>query len=110
MLIFHLSEAFLLSFINNKTRLIFIANPNNPTGTIISHNELENFLKNIPKEIIVVIDEAYKEYVTDTSFPDSSLLQKKYPNLIILRSFSKIYGLAGLRIGYAVMDEKLASN
>ena len=99
----------LLPFINENTRLIFIANPNNPTGTIISHSELENFLCKISKNIIVVIDEAYAEYVTDKSFPNSFELQKKYPNLIILRSFSKIYGLAGLRIGYGIMEEKIAA-
>jgi len=99
----------LFPFINDKTRLIFIANPNNPTGTIITHAELENFLSRISDKIIVAVDEAYAEYVTDSSFPNSFELQKKYPNLVILRSFSKIYGLAGLRIGYAIMEEKLAS-
>ncbi|MCX6290267.1 MAG: histidinol-phosphate transaminase [Bacteroidetes bacterium] len=99
----------LLPFISDKTRLIFIANPNNPTGTMISHAELENLLKTIPRNVIVTIDEAYSEYVTDATFPDSILLQKKYPNLVILHSFSKIYGLAGLRIGYAIMDDKLAA-
>ena len=100
----------LLPLINDKTRLIFIANPNNPTGTIISHHELENFLKKIPENIVVALDEAYAEYVTDASFPDAIALQKKYPNLVILRSFSKIYGLAGLRIGYGIMEEKLANS
>ncbi len=99
----------LLSFISKKTRLIFIANPNNPTGTIISHAELEKFLKKVSKKIIVVVDEAYAEYVNDPCYPHSFELQKKYPNLVILRSFSKIYGLAGLRIGYAILEEKLAS-
>ena len=99
----------LLPFVNDRTRLIFIANPNNPTGTIISHVELENFLSKISTNIIVALDEAYIEYVTDPSSPNSIELQKKYPNLVILRSFSKIYGLAGLRIGYAIMEEKLAS-
>ena len=98
-----------LPLISDKTRLIFIANPNNPTGTIISHTELETFLSKISKSIIVTIDEAYMEYVTDSCFPNSIELQKKYPNLVILRSFSKIYGLAGLRIGYAIMEEKLAA-
>lgn len=95
--------------INEKTKIIFIANPNNPTGTIITHSQLEHLLKNIPEKILVVIDEAYCEYVTDKSFPDSFFLQKKYPNLIILRTFSKIYGLAGLRIGYGTMKEEMAS-
>ncbi len=99
----------LLPFINGKTRLIFIANPNNPTGTIISHAELENLLSRISNKIIVAIDEAYGEYVTDSSFPNSIELQKKFPNLVILHSFSKIYGLAGLRIGYAIMEENLAA-
>ena len=95
----------LIPFINDKTRLIFIANPNNPTGTIISHAELKFFLSKISNKIVVAIDEAYAEYVTDSIFPNSIELQKKYPNLVILRSFSKIYGLAGLRIGYAIMDD-----
>jgi len=99
----------ILPLITEKTRIIFIANPNNPTGTIITHLELENFLNNISKNIIVVIDEAYAEFATDTSFPDSVELQKKFSNLVILRTFSKIYGLAGLRIGYALMNEKLAA-
>lgn len=99
----------LLPLITDKTRLIFIANPNNPTGTIISHSELEEFLKKISDTIIVAIDEAYAEYVTDSSFPNSVELQKKYPNLVILRSFSKIYGLAGLRVGYSIMDEEIAA-
>ena len=99
----------LFPFINDRTRLIFIANPNNPTGTIISYTELEKFLAKIPNNIIVTIDEAYAEYVTDSSFPNSIELQRKYPNLVILHSFSKIYGLAGLRIGYAIMEENMAS-
>ncbi len=99
----------LLPLINNKTRLIFIANPNNPTGTIITHVELEMLLSKISSDITVVIDEAYSEYSTNTSFPDSLALQKKYPNLVILHSFSKIYGLAGLRIGYAIMEEHKAT-
>ena len=105
---FRCDPAQMLPLINNNTRLIFIANPNNPTGTIIHHNELENFLAQVPKNIIVAIDEAYGEYVTDVRFPDSISLQANYPNLVILHSFSKIYGLAGLRIGYAIVDEQLA--
>jgi len=99
----------LIPFINDKTRLIFIANPNNPTGTIISHTQLSDFLSKISANIIVVIDEAYSEYVTDPSFPNSIELQRKYPNLVILHSFSKIYGLAGLRIGYAIAEENIAA-
>ncbi len=99
----------LLPFINDKTRLIFIANPNNPTGNIISHIELEKLLSKISNKIIVALDEAYAEYVTEASFPNAVELRKKYSNLVILRSFSKIYGLAGLRIGYAIMHEELAA-
>lgn len=99
----------LLPLINEKTRLIFIANPNNPTGTIISHAELESFLSKIPKDIVVAIDEAYAEYVTDSTFPNSVELQKKYSNLVILHSFSKIHGLAGLRIGFAIMEISMAA-
>ena len=98
----------LYPFITRRTRLIFISNPNNPTGTIITHTALASFLANVSPAITVVIDEAYAEYVTDPAFPDSFKLQQQYPNLVILRSFSKIYGLAALRVGYAIMDEQLA--
>lgn len=99
----------ILPLVSNKTKIIFIANPNNPTGTIITNTQLEFLLKNILEKILVVVDEAYCEYVTDKSFPDSNSLHKKYPNLIILRTFSKIYGLAGLRIGYGIMKEEWAA-
>lgn len=92
----------IISMCDDKARLIFIANPNNPTGTIITHDSLHKLLKAIPSQAIVVIDEAYIEYVKDTSYPHSLELLKSFPNLIILRTFSKIYGLAGLRIGYAI--------
>lgn len=94
--------------LNEKTRLIFIANPNNPTGTIISHQELRSFLEGLPSRVLVVLDEAYGEYVVDPSFPDSLKLQAEFPNLIVLRTFSKIYGLAGLRIGYGIMHHEHA--
>jgi histidinol-phosphate aminotransferase len=94
--------------LNPKTKLIFIANPNNPTGTIISGLQLEHLMQQIPQHVLVVLDEAYHEYVSSNLFPDSIQLQKKYPNLVILRTFSKIYGLAGLRIGYAIAEEKIA--
>lgn len=99
----------LLPLINSNTKVIFIANPNNPTGTIISHKELVYLLENISPEIIVVHDEAYSEYVHDPSFPDAIEIQNKYRNLIVLHSFSKIYGLAGLRVGYAVGSENMIS-
>ncbi|MHC4582710.1 MAG: pyridoxal phosphate-dependent aminotransferase, partial [Planctomycetota bacterium] len=87
------------SLCDGKTRVLFIANPNNPTGTILPHAEVSEFLKALPRRIVVVLDEAYAEYVTDSAYPDSFQLQKEFENLVILRTFSKIYGLAGLRIG-----------
>ena len=88
--------------ITSFTRVIWICNPNNPTGTIITEKELNRFLEQVPKNILVVLDEAYYEYVTDQEYPDSIPLICDYPNLIILRTFSKIYGLAALRIGYGI--------
>jgi histidinol-phosphate aminotransferase len=99
----------IIPLVNNRTRLIFIANPNNPTGTIILHDELEELLNLIPTNVIVVVDEAYSEYTTDLMFPDSVSLQRKFANLVILHSFSKIYGIAGLRIGYGIMAEEIAA-
>lgn len=92
----------LKSLCDGKTRVLFIANPNNPTGTIFSHAELSKFMNAMPRRIVVVLDEAYAEYVTDSAYPDSLQLQKEFENLVILRTFSKIYGLAGLRIGYGI--------
>lgn len=96
-----------MPLLNDNSKIIFIANPNNPTGTIITHEQLEGLMKNISEKILVVVDEAYCEYVRDKSFPRSLSLQKKYRNLIILRTFSKIFGLAGMRIGYGIMNEYL---
>lgn len=92
---------------DEKTKLVFLANPNNPTGTIFQHDELKQFLEKLNPTTIVVIDEAYFEYVNDPSFPDSLELLNKYSNVIILRSFSKIYGLAGLRIGYGIAHQNI---
>jgi histidinol-phosphate aminotransferase len=96
----HISVENMLSACDAKTKLVLIANPNNPTGTMVSHSALGEFLEAVPRHIVVVIDEAYAEYVNDRSYPDSFGLFKEFENLIILRTFSKIYGLAGLRIGY----------
>ena len=85
-----------------KTKLIFISNPNNPTGTIITEDEVEHFLRDIPPRILAIFDEAYYEYVEDTNYPQSIDLLDGNSNIIILRTFSKIYGLAGLRVGYGV--------
>ncbi len=88
--------------VGSKTKLIFISNPNNPTGTIIIKDEVEHFLRDIPPGILAVFDEAYYEYVEDTNYPQSIDLLDRNSNIIILRTFSKIYGLAGLRVGYGV--------
>ncbi len=94
--------------ITDKTRVIFIANPNNPTGTWLKSDELDSFIENVPKEVIVVVDEAYFEYVTEPDYPDTLQWLSKYPNLIVTRTFSKIYALAGLRVGYAICSEEIA--
>ncbi|EXJ11660.1 MULTISPECIES: histidinol-phosphate transaminase [Nitrincola] len=90
--------------ISDKTRLIFIANPNNPTGTVIAKDELCAFLDSIPADILVVLDEAYSEYAMDDAMPNGLALVKHYPNLIVTRTFSKAYGLAALRVGFAVSN------
>lgn len=93
--------------ITHRTRLIFIANPNNPTGTWLKTAQLADFLARVPSQVLVVLDEAYSEYVDDLDCADGLSLLPHYPNLIVTRTFSKAYGLAGLRVGYAVADEKI---
>ncbi|MFB9275265.1 histidinol-phosphate transaminase [Cohnella cellulosilytica] len=92
----------MLERVNEKTKIVWICNPNNPTGTINTADEVEWFLSKVPGHVLVVLDEAYCEYVDDPSFPDGLKLLQKYPNVILLRTFSKIYGLASLRIGYGI--------
>ena len=94
--------------ITASTRIVFIANPNNPTGTWIDHDSLVRFLQAIPNTVWVVLDEAYREYVGHADYPDGVRLQTAFPNLIVTRTFSKIHGLAGLRIGYSVSNPKFA--
>lgn len=101
----------MLESITDKTKLIWLCNPNNPTGTMFTEESLLNFLKNVPKNIIVVYDEAYNEYVTDDRYPRNSIeLLNEYPNLIIMRTFSKMYGLAALRVGYTMASEDIIEN
>ena len=88
--------------ITDRTRLIFVCNPNNPTGTAVPGDELLAFLDAVPPDILVVLDEAYREFVTDPAVTDGLTLLSGYQNLIVLRTFSKAYGLAGLRVGYGV--------
>ncbi|MBT4838192.1 MAG: histidinol-phosphate transaminase [Methylococcales bacterium] len=94
--------------ITPKTRVIFIANPNNPTGTWLDKSTLNSFLNSISQDIIVVIDEAYIEYVDEDQYPDSTQWLKKFPNLIVTRTFSKAYGLASFRIGYSISSPEIA--
>ncbi|MGQ9570039.1 MAG: histidinol-phosphate transaminase [Thermodesulfovibrionales bacterium] len=88
--------------VNERTKMIFIANPNNPTGTINRKDEFKRFMEKLPDGILVISDEAYYEYVTDPDYPDTMEYFRKGRNILILRTFSKIYGLAGLRIGYGI--------
>ncbi len=95
--------------ITPKTRIIFIANPNNPTGSYLGKRDIEDFLSGLPEDILVVFDEAYLEFVEKKDFPRSLDYVKSGKNVVILRTFSKIYGLAGLRIGYAIANEESIS-
>ncbi len=95
--------------ITDKTRMVFIANPNNPTGTINTRDEFDSFMERVPNDVIVVVDEAYFEYATDESYADSMGHLREGRNLIILRTFSKAYGLAGLRVGYGITGTNIAS-
>lgn len=97
----------MLHAITPKTRLIFIANPNNPTGTMISGDRLTSFLDQVPVHTLVVLDEAYAEYAQSPTFVSGAALIDRYPNLIVLRTFSKLYGLAGFRIGYGLAQENI---
>jgi histidinol-phosphate aminotransferase len=93
--------------VQNNTALIFIANPNNPTGTYVARAELENFLREVPPEVIVVVDEAYFEYADASDYPNTLRLRSLRERLVVLRTFSKIHGLAALRVGYAIGPAKL---
>jgi histidinol-phosphate aminotransferase len=92
---------------NKKTKLIFICNPMNPTGTIVTRQELEPFLEQIPQNTLVVLDEAYSHFVSDRDYPDGIDYVRQGKNVIVLRTFSKIYGLGGVRIGYGVAHPEL---
>jgi histidinol-phosphate aminotransferase len=95
--------------ITPRTRLIFVCNPNNPTGTVVRRAELTEFLDRVPRDCLVVLDEAYHEYVRDPEVPDGLDLYRDRPNLAVLRTFSKAYGLAALRVGYLVGHEPVAA-
>ena len=94
--------AAMLRAIRSDTRIVFLANPNNPTGTFVPAPEMERFIAAVPAHVLIVLDEAYNEYLRPELRAQSVAWLKKYPNLLLTRTFSKVYGLAGLRVGYAV--------
>lgn len=94
----------MLAAITDRTRLIFVCNPNNPTSTVVDPDALSRFIDAVPAHILVVLDEAYIEYIRDRLVPDTFALVRAHSNVVVLRTFSKAYGLAGLRVGYAVGD------
>lgn len=94
--------------INAQTRVVFLANPNNPTGTMFDVAEFKSFMSKVPEDVVVVLDEAYSEYVSDENYPDGIELLPLYPNLIVTRTFSKAYGLASLRVGWAASAPEIA--
>jgi histidinol-phosphate aminotransferase len=95
--------------ITGNTKLIFISNPNNPTGTMVDAQAFSSFMAQVPADVIIVMDEAYAEYVSSTDYPDTLAYVREARNIIILRTFSKAYGLAGLRIGYALSPALLSN-
>ncbi|MER7662169.1 MULTISPECIES: histidinol-phosphate transaminase [unclassified Streptomyces] len=95
--------------VTDRTRLIFVCNPNNPTGTVVRRAELERFLDRVPSDVLVVLDEAYREFIRDPEVHDGIDIYRERPNVAVLRTFSKAYGLAGLRVGFAVAQEPVAA-
>jgi histidinol-phosphate aminotransferase len=91
--------------ITGKTRVVFVCNPNNPTGTVVDRDALARFLERVPADVVVALDEAYREFVTDDTVPDGTTLLSEHPNTVVLRTFSKAYGLAGMRVGYAIAGD-----
>jgi histidinol-phosphate aminotransferase len=105
----HYDLAALAGAINERTKIVYLANPNNPTGTIFSKHEFDEFYKHVPERVLIILDEAYFEYAKDNPrYPDS--MHYRYDNVITLRTFSKVYGLAGVRIGYGFAHEDLIAN
>lgn len=106
---FKLDVEAMVEAITDKTKVIWFCNPNNPTGTIFNAEDFNKVIDRIPEEVLIVMDEAYIEYVADRSFPNSLELRKNRKNFIILRTLSKAYGLASLRVGYGIADRELVS-
>ena len=95
--------------VNERTRLVFVCTPNNPTGTVVGREAVDRFLARVPEDCLVVFDEAYREFVTDPGTPDGLDLVAAHPNVLVLRTFSKAYGLAALRVGYAMAQPEVIS-
>ena len=105
----HYDLSALAAAINDRTKIVYLANPNNPTGTIFSKHEFNEFYRHVPERVLIILDEAYFEYAKDNPrYPDS--MHYRYDNVITLRTFSKVYGLAGVRIGYGFAHETLIAN
>jgi len=105
----HYDLTALAAAITERTKIVYLANPNNPTGTIFSKHEFDEFYRHVPERVLIILDEAYFEYAQDTPrYPDS--MHYRYDNVITLRTFSKVYGLAGVRIGYGFAHERLIEN
>ena len=100
----------MLAAITDRTRLVFVCTPNNPTGAVVRRDEMEGFLDRVPSTVLVVIDEAYAHFDDAEDSVDGLDLFRRYPNVAVLHTFSKAYGLAGLRIGYAIAPERVAAN
>lgn len=108
---FHYDLPAMQKKINARTKLVFIANPDNPVGTYVNKNQLVSFLKEVPREVVVVLDEAYYEFAAPKKdYPDGIRLLSAFPNLLVTRTFSKAYGLAGLRVGYGVADPAIINS
>ena len=103
----HYDLAGMAAAVDSRTKLVFLCNPNNPTGLYFSHAELEGFLRSVPRTALIVMDEAYGEYADAEDFPRVPALLGEFPNLVAARTFSKAYGLAGLRVGYAMAAESV---
>lgn len=94
--------------VTDKTRLVLVCSPNNPTGPAVHNDEMRGFLQRVPSDVLVVVDEAYREFVRDADAIDGLGLYRDYPNVCVLRTFSKAYGLAGMRVGFAIAREPVA--
>ena len=93
--------------VTDRTRAVIVCTPNNPTGSIVTAREFDDFMAAVPRDLLVILDEAYAEFVTDSESVDGATLTGRYQNLVVLRTFSKAYGLAGLRVGYAIGPEQI---